>query len=46
MVKGHMKTLTAPTSWPVKRKNNIFVVRPKPGKSFETSNVWKKLKMV
>ncbi len=37
MVKGHMKTLTAPVSWPIKRKGQKFVVRPKPGKAFSVS---------
>ncbi|MBN2368543.1 30S ribosomal protein S4e [Candidatus Woesearchaeota archaeon] len=37
MVKKHLKTLTVPNSWPVKRKESKFTVRPKPGKSFELS---------
>jgi len=37
MAKKHMKTITVPVSWPVKRKSNKFIVRPKPGKPFSTS---------
>ncbi|NTV22936.1 MAG: 30S ribosomal protein S4e [Nanoarchaeota archaeon] len=35
MVKKHLKSLTVPVTWPIKRKNNVFVIRPNPGKSFE-----------
>ena len=37
MTKKHIKTLTAPVTWPVKRKSSKFIVRPKPGKSFKMS---------
>lgn len=37
MAKKHMKTLTVPVSWPVKRKTTKFTIRPNPGKSFEIS---------
>lgn len=37
MVKKHLKTLTMPKSWPVKRKGNKFVLRPTPGKQFSMS---------
>lgn len=37
MAKRHMKTLTAPVSWPVKRKTSKFVIRPNPGKLFKYS---------
>lgn len=37
MAKKHMKTLTVPVSWPVKRKATKFTIRPNPGKSFEIS---------
>ena len=31
MVKRHLKRLTAPRSWDIKRKSTVFVTRPKPG---------------
>jgi len=31
MVKRHLKRIAAPKSWPIKRKDNIFVMRPNPG---------------
>ena len=34
---SHLKTLTAPVTWTVKRKGQTFVVRPKPGKLFTMS---------
>ncbi|MFH2019812.1 MAG: 30S ribosomal protein S4e [archaeon] len=37
MVKKHLKALAAPVTWPIKRKENKFVLRPKPGKKFEFS---------
>jgi small subunit ribosomal protein S4e len=37
MVKKHLKTLTVPRTWPIKRKSNKFVVRPNPGKPFNLS---------
>jgi small subunit ribosomal protein S4e len=37
MVKKHLKTLAAPVSWPVKRKETKFLVRPTPGKKFDLS---------
>ncbi len=37
MAKKHLKTLTAPVSWPIKRKGQTFVIRPLPGKPFEMS---------
>lgn len=37
MSKKHIKTLTAPVTWPIKRKSSKFIVRPKPGKSFKMS---------
>src|SRR5512133_1462699 len=37
MAKKHLKTLTAPVSWPIKRKGQTFVIRPLPGKSFNMS---------
>jgi small subunit ribosomal protein S4e len=33
MAKKHLKTLTVPVTWPIKRKGQIFVVRPRPNKS-------------
>jgi small subunit ribosomal protein S4e len=36
MIKKHLKTLTVPVSWPIKRKGQTFVIRPFPGKAFET----------
>jgi small subunit ribosomal protein S4e len=35
MAKKHMKTLTVPVSWPVKRKSTKFTIKPNPGKSFD-----------
>ncbi|MBR9690086.1 30S ribosomal protein S4e [Candidatus Woesearchaeota archaeon] len=29
MVKNHLKSLAAPRTWPIKRKKNVFVTRPK-----------------
>jgi small subunit ribosomal protein S4e len=37
MVKKHLKTLTVPKTWPIKRKGQKFVIRPNPGKSFTYS---------
>jgi len=37
MAKRHLKTLTVPNSWPIKRKGQKFIVRPNPGKTFELS---------
>jgi len=37
MAKKHLKTLTVPVSWPIKKKGTKFIVRPKPGKPFSTS---------
>lgn len=37
MAKKHLKTLTAPVTWPIKRKGQKFVIRPKPGKLFSIS---------
>ena len=37
MVKRHLKTLTVPRTWPIKRKGQKFVVRPTPGKAYWTS---------
>ncbi len=34
---AHLKTLTAPVTWPVKRKGQKFIIRPNPGKPFEMS---------
>ena len=31
MVKKHMKSLAAPKTWPIRRKNTTFVIRPSPG---------------
>ncbi|MBI2507597.1 hypothetical protein HYV89_01455 [Candidatus Woesearchaeota archaeon] len=31
MSKRHLKSIAAPKSWPIKRKKNIFVIRPNPG---------------
>src|SRR3989344_2205249 len=36
MVKRHLKTLTVPVSWPIKKKGQIFVARPIPGKPIST----------
>src|SRR3989338_6887452 len=34
----HMKTMAAPRSWPVPRKNSKYILKPKPGpNSLETS---------
>ncbi len=37
MVKRHLKTLTVPKTWPIKRKGQKFVVRPTPSKKYMTS---------
>jgi len=37
MTKKHLKTLTVPKTWPVKRKESVFTLRPKPGKDFDFS---------
>jgi small subunit ribosomal protein S4e len=37
MVKKHLKTLTVPVSWPIKRKGQTFVTRPLPSKSYSLS---------
>jgi small subunit ribosomal protein S4e len=37
MAKRHMKTLTAPVTWPIKRKTSKFVIRSNPGKLFKYS---------
>jgi small subunit ribosomal protein S4e len=37
MTKKHLKALTMPKSWPVKRKGRKFVLRPTPGKQFSMS---------
>ena len=37
MVKRHLKTLTVPKTWPIKKKGQTFVVRPTPGKKYMTS---------
>lgn len=37
MVKRHLKTLTVPKTWPIKRKGQKFVVRPTPSKAYWTS---------
>ena len=34
MVKKHLKTLTVPTTWPIKRKEKKFIIRPLSGKKF------------
>ena len=31
MVKNHLKRIAVPKSWPVKRKEEVFVIRPNPG---------------
>ncbi|MFA6088967.1 MAG: hypothetical protein WC755_03820 [Candidatus Woesearchaeota archaeon] len=31
MVKNHIKRITAPTSWPIRRKNNVFIAKPNAG---------------
>ncbi len=31
MSKRHLKSIAAPKSWPIKRKENVFVIRPNPG---------------
>ena len=31
MVKNHLKTLNAPKTWAIKRKENTFVTKPQPG---------------
>ncbi|MBN1386756.1 30S ribosomal protein S4e [Candidatus Woesearchaeota archaeon] len=31
MVKNHLKTLAAPKTWAIKRKSQVFLVRPAPG---------------
>ncbi len=31
MVKRHMKRISSPRSWPIKRKRTVFVTRPAPG---------------
>ena len=37
MIKKHQKRLTAPKTWPIKRKGIKFITRPNPGKKFEYS---------
>lgn len=37
MVKKHIASISAPKSWPIKRKAEVFLMRPMPGKSFSTS---------
>lgn len=37
MIKKHLKTLTVPVTWPIKRKGKTFVIRPMPGKAFQMS---------
>jgi len=37
MVKKHIKRLTAPITWPIKRKENKFTTRPNPGKKMDMS---------
>jgi small subunit ribosomal protein S4e len=36
-MKKHLKTLTIPVAWPIKRKGSKFTVRPMPGKAFATA---------
>ena len=31
MSKRHLKSIAAPKSWPIKRKENVYVIRPNPG---------------
>lgn len=35
MVKKHILSINAPASWPVKRKEEMFLLRPLPGKNFQ-----------
>lgn len=35
MIKKHLKRLTMPKSWPIKRKGIMFTTRPNPGKNFK-----------
>ena len=37
MSKKHLKSLAAPKTWNIKRKNNVFTTRPNPGRSLELS---------
>ena len=37
MVKKHIASISAPKSWPIKRKAEVFLMRPMPGRSFSTS---------
>ncbi len=37
MTKKHIKTLTVPKTWPIKKKGQKFVIRPLPGKDFTLS---------
>jgi small subunit ribosomal protein S4e len=37
MVKNHLKRIAAPRTWPILRKENVFVLRPSAGKKFELS---------
>ena len=37
MAKKHLKTLTIPIMWPIKRKGRTFVIRPFPGKKLAMS---------
>lgn len=37
MSKKHLKSLAAPKTWEIKRKNNVFTTRPNPGRSLELS---------
>lgn len=34
MVKNHLKRLSAPKMWPILRKEETFITRPKPGRGF------------
>ncbi len=37
MVKKHIVSISAPKSWPIKRKAEMFLLRPNPGRDMDTS---------
>jgi small subunit ribosomal protein S4e len=37
MVKNHLKRLNAPKTWPIRRKETVFITRPLPGKKMTES---------
>ena len=37
MVKKHIASISAPKSWPISRKKEVFLMRPMPGRNFNVS---------